>query len=135
MNTGVSLVSNGGADPLSVWIEPWCDELVMPPHSTLSCATLDAPTDGPVADLELNAEGTLVVWAAVPGRMIFTIDGIVQDTGSREIALPAGLLAVPVKQFVNIAFDQHPQARPGGVPAIEPEPSSWWRELRRFVSR
>ena len=65
---------------------------------------LDAPADTPLSEVEVNADGMLVIWASASGRTLFTIDGIAQDTGSREIALPSELFAMPVKRFVGITF-------------------------------
>ena len=135
MPEGLPLVSNGGSQPLAVWIEPWCDELTLPPRATLGCCMLDAPVDAPRPELEVNAEGTLVVWASTPGRMVFTVNDVVQDTGSRMIVLPANLLAMPVKRFVHIAFGKSPEARPAGVLLSWHEPPSWWCRVQALFRR
>ncbi len=69
----------------------------------------------------------LVVWASCPGTMSVTIDGVVKDTGSREIDLSADLFEIPVKDFVREVFGRFPQARPGGIPA--PPKRSFWQRL------
>ena len=32
----VQRITNGGSEALPVWVEPWCDELLVPPGSTLT---------------------------------------------------------------------------------------------------
>ncbi|GGB22549.1 hypothetical protein GCM10011380_10190 [Sphingomonas metalli] len=111
------LVSNATNRPLTVWIEPWCDELALPVRSMLA---LEAPAEeDDVAELEI-VEDRLVVWAMAPGMLFASIDGVRQDTGSRTIALPAEMLGLPVKSFVPLAFNGHPEARAVGA---SPRPS------------
>jgi hypothetical protein len=63
--------------------------------------------------------------------MSLDIDGVVQDTASRTIDLPADLFDIPVRDFVGAVFGRFPQMRPGGAPA-PPKRSIWQRLLRRW---
>jgi hypothetical protein len=108
-------ISNGIAMPLTVWVEPWCDELILPSRSEMS---LSPQSDGghDIMPAVEAIDDRLVVWATAPGTLNIAIDGVVQDTGSRTIVLPAELFDMPVKDFVGIVFGEHPATRPGGAP-------------------
>ncbi len=122
-------LSNAAVDALKVWIEPWCDELILPSRSTVAVSVI-APVGIDIAlpDFEI-AGATLVIWAACPGTLAVSIDGIVQDTGSKEISLPPALFDMPIKDFVGTVFGNQPQARPGGAAA--PAKRSIWQRLLR----
>lgn len=130
-------ISNGTPMPLTVWIEPWCDELILPPRSELS---LSPQSDGG-HDIMPGIEAIddrLVVWATTPGTLTIAIDGVVQDTGSRTIVLPAELLDIPVRNFVDIVFGGHPATRPGGAPnpfrrSIGIRLIDLWRSAKRLA--
>ncbi len=122
-------VSNATSAALTVWIEPWCDELTLPPRSTLALCSGAGRCADSVADLEI-LDDRLVIWATSPGTLIVTIDGFVQDTGSRKIDLPPELVEVPVRTFVNIAFRHHPGARITGAPYLP-----WGKRLTRLCGR
>lgn len=127
--TSVS-VSNASSDLLPVWIEPWCDEVAIPPRSYLTYEPV--PPEGMEAilpDLEIES-GRLVIWAACPGTAIISINDVAQDTGSREIPLAPEMFEIPIKNFVELAFGDQPQARPGGRSA-PPRPSFWRRLFNR----
>lgn len=66
-------------------------------------------------ELEINDQGTLVVWTTTAGTLSFDTDGMKQDTGSRIIPLPDELMKMPIKHFVTTAFGGHPEARAGGL--------------------
>jgi len=118
------LVSNATDAALTVWIEPWCDELELPVRGVL---TLKAPAgSGDVAELE-GVDNRLVVWAMAPGTLVVSINGVEQDTGSRTIALPAEMLSLPVKRFVSLAFENQPRARPAGAPSPRRFSGLWFR--------
>lgn len=116
-------VSNASSLPLTIWIEPWCDELALPPRSTLSLCAHGDESDASVPNIEV-IDDRLVVWATAAGILIVTIDGIEQDTGSRTIALPPELFDLPVKTFVNTVFGGQPAARAAGAPLLAAR-SSW----------
>lgn len=112
-------VSNATSAALTVWIEPWCDELTLPPRSTLALVSGDSRHGDGVADLEV-VDDRLVVWATAPGTLSVAIDDILQDTGSRMIDLPPELFEIPVKTFVSTVFDNQPGARVAGAPLTRP---------------
>ena len=123
-------VSNATAAPMDVWIEPWCDELILPPRATLSFEP--RPPEGvepSLPDLEM-VDGMLQIWAASPGRAIVEIDGVEQDTCCGSVELPAEIFTIPIKKFVDVAFGQFPEARPGGA-RILPKSSLWTRIFGR----
>lgn len=129
--------SNGTTAPLTVWIEPWCDELVLPPRSELSLTPQPDDGHGIMPDIEV-IDDRLVIWAMTPGTLTVTIDGVVQDTGCRTIPLPAELFGIPVKNFVGMVFGGHPATRPGG--AADPSRRSiglrlmgLWRSAKFFA--
>jgi hypothetical protein len=127
-------ISNASPLPLTVWIEPWCDELTLPSRSMMLLAVGEGPRDG-FPDIEV-IDDRLVVWATAAGTLIVAIDGVEQDTGSRTIALPAALLEMPVKTFVNTVFGGAPLARAAGAP---PSARShrrlvgWWRWAKSLL--
>lgn len=115
-------VSNASVTAIPVWIEPWCDEMLLPPRSTL--------TFEPAGDEEMLPEvevvdERLIIWAGGPGTAVVTIDDVRQDTGSAIIALPPELFALPVKSTMMTLFGRFPQARLGGTTVRRP----WWRRL------
>lgn len=121
------LVSNATDASLTVWIEPWCDELELPVQGVLMLEALAG--NGDVAELEV-VDDRLVVWAIAPGTLVVSINGVEQDTGSRTIALPAEMLSLPVKSFVNLVFGGQPGARPAGAPSHQGLPGLWFRLMR-----
>lgn len=129
--------SNGTTAPLTVWIEPWCDELVLPPRSELSLTP--QPDDGHaiMPDIEV-IEDRLVIWAMTSGTLTVTIDGVVQDTGCRTIPLPAELFGMPVKNLVGVVFGGHPATRPDGAAnpsrrSIGSRLMGLWRSAKLFA--
>jgi hypothetical protein len=127
-------VSNASLLPLTIWIEPWCDELSVPSRSVLSLAVGDGPCEG-LPDIEIIDE-RLVVWATAPGTLIVAIDEIEQDTGSRTIALPPELFEMPLKTFVSTVFGAHPVARVTGAPLAASLPQRlvrWWRWAKSLL--
>ena len=120
-------ISNASSEPLTVWLEPWCDEFDLLPKATLS-VEVDVP-DGLAAALpefEIT-NATLVIWAAGPGTLALAIDGVLQDTGSSMIELDPVMFHLPVKDFVQVVFGDQPQTRPAGAPA--PIRRSFWQRL------
>ncbi|USU08499.1 hypothetical protein NF700_15760 [Sphingomonadaceae bacterium OTU29MARTA1] len=107
-------VSNALAVPMTIWIEPWCDELVLPSRAEAAFRSVRAGVAPP--ELEIVDE-TLVVWAGGPGTMIVLVDNVEQDTGSRTIDLNPAMFEMPVKTFVQTVFGNQPGARPAGVAA------------------
>lgn len=109
-----AVICNAGPDSLYIWVEPWCDELDLPPKSWLSYESrCDNEVIGTPPEIDMDDEG-LVIWATGPGTALISIDGVVQDTASRTVDLPQGMFGMPVKSFVNSVFGEFPEARPGG---------------------
>jgi hypothetical protein len=109
-------LSNAGSTPLDIWIEPWCDELGLPPRSCVSFETVPFEIGMPLPELEIE-DGRLVVWASTSGNLVVAIDGVEQDTGSRSIVLPGEMFEMPMKEFVSMVFGGFPETRPGGIAA------------------
>lgn len=124
-------VSNSTADMLTTWIEPWCDELTLPPRSVLSLSARNLAGEEALPPEIERCDDRLAIWAVAAGTLIATVDGIEQDTGCRGIELPAALFEIPVKSFVQLAFGGRSEARPTGAPVRFRHPvRSVWAYLR-----
>lgn len=129
-------VSNGSANPLTIWIEPWCDELSLPPRSTARFESSDKATDD-VKAVEIEAvEGRLVVWPFIPGTITVSIDGALQRTDCYTIPIQPEMLELPVKSFIELAFANTPQARPtGAIPAADDPETGRLRSIIALIPR
>src|SRR5687768_1758763 len=94
---------------LLLWLEPWAEEFTIPPGSTIDLVlsgTFEEPVDAP---LELTSEH-LVFFAPSGSFVRVLLDGIEQDSGSKDIQVP---LSKPLhtRDFVHMVFDSFPEAR------------------------
>ena len=62
----VQRITNGGSEPLVVWVEPWCDELRVPPGSTLTLIYELAADRDDLSSVEATDAG-MIFWCG--GRM------------------------------------------------------------------
>jgi hypothetical protein len=125
MDLRVVSLCNAGTTPLQVWIEPWCDELVVPPRGEL---TLKVDGDCDVEwepELEATDHG-LTVWGVGGRRIRFLVNEIEQDTRSAVIT-PPSFGNMETKTFINVVFGNFPETRPGGVPT--PSKWNWFQRL------
>lgn len=104
--------SNAGPEPLLVWLEPWAEEFVVAPRSSIS---LCPPLGSELGELEQTCDH-LVLWANARTVKVF-IDGILQDTGSASSPIPDGL----TKKTLGVVFAGQPECRLGGTD-IDPNP-------------
>jgi hypothetical protein len=120
-------LSNPGPGTLSIWLEPWAEELEVPVKSTVAMEWFDASQDGEIGELEWTSDH-LVIWADVSTLKVF-IDNVLQDTSSAAIPIPAGL----TKAMLQIGFAGQPAARLGGAYGGLVKRESWWSRLRRRI--
>jgi len=120
----IGLCNAAGKD-LAVWLEPWCDEFILPPRAELS---LRVESDGG-ADAEPLIEArpdALTIYGAGNSRIRARVDGIEQDTGSASITSP-DFGPLSSRGFVDLVFGEFPEARPHGRPA--PTRFPWLRRI------
>jgi hypothetical protein len=116
-------LSNATAAPLFIWLEPWVDELWLPPRSELTLhMTVRGESQWP--EVEANADQGLTIWGAGGSTLRVEIDKALQDTLSARHASP-DLGALSPRKFIGIAFGAFPEARPGGAP-FAPTPRRGW---------
>jgi hypothetical protein len=120
----VSLCNAGGAD-LHVWVEPWCDEVVLASRSELALHVESGDAVDWEPQFEVTQEG-LTVWGAGNTSIRLLVDGVEQDTGSASLMAP-DFGAMGSRGFVEVVFGNFPEARPGGKRA--PEKKGWFRRL------
>ena len=106
---------------MSVWLEPWADEFVLRPLSTVQ---LRAPAGSALGEIE-QSECQITVWATAEFVQVL-IDGELQHSGSAVIPVPQGL----TKKMLQIVFDDQPAARLGGATAATKTRTSWWKGLK-----
>lgn len=117
-------LSNPGPETLAVWLEPWAEEFEVPARSVIMMAWSGESGEDTVGEFEWTADH-LVVWAHVPTVRIF-IDGVLQDSGSAVISVPAGL----TRAMLNVVFSGQPTARLGGAHGEPVKRQTWWSRLR-----
>jgi hypothetical protein len=120
----ISLCNAGAAD-LQIWLEPWCDEFVLPSRAELSLH-IDAE-EGVAWEPELEeTEHGLTIYGAGLTRIRVSISGIEQDSGSAVLTAPdfGGLGS---RGLVDVVFGNFPEARPRGAPA--PKRRGWFGRL------
>ncbi|MFN3819471.1 hypothetical protein [Blastomonas sp.] len=115
-------LSNPGRNSLLVWLEPWAEEFVVPPKSTIAMTPARGQALG---EIEWTPDH-LVVWASAPTVEVF-VDTVLQDSGSATISIPDGL----TKGILSIVFGGHPAARLGGTPADTYQPRPLWDRIKR----
>ena len=114
---------------LLLWLEPWADEVEVPPRSTVTIAW-PAESD-PSAPGEFSwTPDHLVLWAAAPTIRVF-LDGILQRTASATVPIPAGL----TRGMLTVMFENRPEARLAGAPTIGKRHRHWWSALGTLFRR
>lgn len=119
---------NAGAKNIVVWLEPWCDEFVLPAHAELSLRAEGEPGTG-VEPLIEAAEHGLTIYGVGNSRLRAFVDGVEQDTASAIITAP-DFGPMGSRGFVDIVFGDFPQTRPHGHPV--PTKFRW---LKRFFGK
>ena len=118
-------LSNPGPQVLSVWLEPWADEVEVPARSTITLTVGRGAQDCSVGEVEWSPDH-LVVWASAP-MIEAHVDGVLQHTGSAIIPAPKDL----TKAMLGVAFGGQPSARLAGRPFSTINGTSWWQRARR----
>jgi len=127
---GTLRLSNATSTNLSIWLEPWVDELSLPPRSELALHTLVAGGEPQWPEIEIS-ENVLTVWGVGCSTLTVEIDGVAQDTVSASQASP-DFGALGARGFIETVFGDFPEARPGGHPQQQkPKPRWLWRLLGR----
>lgn len=72
---------------LSVWLEPWADEVVVPVRSTITLTGATGTQDCSIGEVEMTPDH-LVVWANAAGMIEARVDGVLQKTSSAIIPVP-----------------------------------------------
>lgn len=121
-------LSNPGPQTLSVWLEPWADEVAVPVRSTITLTVADGAQDRSFGEVEWTP-GHLVVWASGPSMIEARVDGVLQHTGSAIIPVPGGL----TKEMLRVVFGGQPSARLAGRPSATSSQLSRWQRMRRFL--
>ena len=125
-------VSNAGPSKLLLWLEPWAEEFEVSNRSTLTLQIMGSQANDGLVDVE-DTGVHLVVWAPSGGLIRVYIDQVFQDSGSAVIPVPEEL-GISMKQLLEIAFDNQPQARLGGRAfAARSSRSIWHRIIRRLT--
>ncbi len=114
-------LSNAGANPLNVWLEPWAEECEIPYRGELSMIVTGDEITRIVPDVE-QTKDSLVVWGTGGTRIEILINGELQDTVSAAVTSP-DIGGLETKEFVNLVFGDHPKTRPGGRPT--PTQKAW----------
>jgi hypothetical protein len=125
---GTIALSNALPSDLRVWVEPWCDELYLPPRAELSLQV-----EGEGEDPDIDAlQDYLVVYGAAGTRLRIFIDSVEIETGSTCSTVPAaGNLST--RDFVELAFGHSPEARTAGRPfALLPRRTNLLSRLFRW---
>ncbi|MGF7146689.1 hypothetical protein FHS96_000298 [Sphingomonas zeicaulis] len=117
--------SNPGPDELSLWLEPWADEFVIPVRSTVTLVPAGDSQKYVLDEVECTPH-RLVVWASTTMVRVL-IDDVLQDSASAEIPIPDGLN----KATLNLLFGNQPAARLGGEGLAATDRRAWWRKLGR----
>jgi hypothetical protein len=118
-------LSNPGPDELIVWLEPWAEEFVVPPRSTIALRAGGGSEERVIGDIEW-ASDHVVVWGTATIIEVF-IDDALQDTSSAIVPIPDCM----TKEMLTIVFAGRPSARLGGVASSAVDRVSWWERLRR----
>jgi hypothetical protein len=118
MNEVTETIVNDGARPLRVCIEPWAEELVLPPGHTLRIV---GRSEG-AGDFEVHRAASRVVVYAWPGSTAIAYDGdrVALTLDILVPAIPSNLAST--RAFVELMFGNAPRA---SVPVPSTRP--WWR--------
>ena len=118
---------NAGAKNIVVWLEPWCDEFVLPAHAELLLRVEQEAGKGIEPLIEATEFG-LTIYGAGGTRLRASVDGVEQDTASAVILLP-DFGPMGAQGFVNLVFGNFPETRPHGRPA--PTKFGWLKRIFR----
>lgn len=118
-------LSNPGPERLAVWLEPWAEEFEVPVRSTITMEWPAGSEESALGEFEWTRDH-LIVWANVSTVRVL-LDGVLQDTGSAVIPIPASL----TRAMLSIVFADQPTARLGGAYAGSIKPETWWSRFRR----
>lgn len=121
---------NSGASALTVFLEPWAVEFVLPTRGTLTLRCSGHEAADVLPEIE-STDDLLTIWATGGSRIAVLIDGVDQDSFSGGYIAP-DMGRLSPKAFVNLAFGDHPAARPGGRAA--PITKTWADLFRRVVA-
>ena len=120
-------LSNARETELMVWLEPWCDEIILPPRAEVAMVVVG---HGALPEL-VTFDSHITVYGAGNTRLDVQVNGVKQDTVSSEIVSP-DTEALSTREFVDLVFGSFPETRPSGVPS--PAPSLYRRLLGRLFS-
>ena len=106
---------NRGRAKLKLWLEPWAEEVAIPTGSRVDLEVIGLSGDEPEAPLEVTDEH-LVFYGPAGTRLRVLVDGSPVETGSATLTVPAAR-GLGTRGMVHLAFDDCPEARPGGLSA------------------
>lgn len=116
MHESTKTISNTGAEPLRVWLEPWAEEVPIPPGETFRFLGVGEQP----GELELEQQNQdMILYSWSSSRLtVYRNDEVVwEDFGLPVPAVPEGMA---MSSFVKSVF--HPQESPE-----QSKPKSWWR--------
>jgi RimJ/RimL family protein N-acetyltransferase len=98
---------------LLLWLEPWAEEVPVPPGSRIGLELSGLSDDGEGADFDVTDE-LLAFYAPGGTRVRVLVNGVEVDSASRQLTSP------PARRFgtrgtIELMFGNCPQARPGGA--------------------
>jgi len=124
---GALTFHNRRAGTLRLWLEPWGEEVGVPPGSRAELVVDGAPAGG-AAELEVTSEN-LAFFAPGGSRVRVLIDGAQANTASASIAAP-DMPGFGTRDFVHTAFDGLAETRPSGLaPGAAPAPDRLWAPM------
>ncbi|MEG3123965.1 hypothetical protein [Sphingomonas sp. GB1N7] len=126
----VRLCNASGAD-LIVWLEPWAQEFVLPARAELVLYCRSDANGNAMPEIDTD-DGIITIWGQGGSRIAVFIDGLDQESFSAGYSAPDTGLLSP-RNFVTLAFGNHPEARPGGKPFPKPPREKWWQRLFRSL--
>ena len=108
---------NRRRDELRLWLEPWAEEIAVPPGSCVDLVVEgDGETEAADAEAPFEVSEEYLAFFAPGGALVHVfIDGIEQDTGTTQIRpphTPRGTRAT-----MTALFGWLPEARLGGTPS------------------
>ena len=118
-------ISNVGSSDVSLWLEPWADEVTIPGGATVTLRIVNETAQPSSLDVEETDEH-VVIWATSGDCVEVYVDGVLQHTGSASIPVPEGL-GTPTKTLLGIMFGSQSAARLAGGHSINQTPSLWRR--------
>ncbi len=116
MHESTKTISNTGAEPLRVWLEPWAEEVAIPPGGTFRFHGVgEEPGE---IEVEQRDQGFFILYSWPSSRLtIYHEDKVVwEDFGVAVPPVPEGMT---MSSFAKMLF--HSQESPQ-----QSKPKPWW---------